>query len=420
MASVKPFRGLRPAAEVVEKVVSLPYDVMDTEEARLIIQGNPHSFLRVTRSEADLPETVAPDAPEVYEQAGRNLQEFLDKEWLRQDAAPCFYIYKQQMGNQIQVGLVAAASVEEYLDGRIKKHELTRNDKEEDRCRHIRATGAQTGAVFLTYRADDFIHALIAQCMNRKAAYDFTTDDGIRHTLFVVNEPDKIKAIEQAFKRVDALYIADGHHRSAAAANLYQHCKAANPNHTGEEPYNRFLAVMFPHNMLRIMDYNRVVEDLNGLTEADFLAKVQEHFDIAPCTRQKCNAEYPHYFGMYLNGAWYKLVAKPETYAGDDPVRRLDVSILQDYLLQPVLGIENPRTDKRINFVGGIRGMEALERMVDSGRYAVAFSMYPTSIKDLMTIADQGKIMPPKSTWFEPKLRDAMVVHLTPCAAAQE
>lgn len=411
MASVKPFRGLRPVPELAAKVASLPYDVMDSDEARQITDHNEYSFLRVTKAEVDLEPGIDIHSEVVYQKAAENLKLFREKGILVQDEKPCFYIYKQQMGSHIQVGLVATAAVEEYQSNMIKKHEFTRPDKEQDRVNNIIATQAQTGSIFLTYKADNTINALIAQCMNNQPVCDFATEDQIRHTLYVVNDKTKIKAIEQAFDRIETLYVADGHHRLAAAGQIYDR-KKKDPQHTGEEAYTRFLTVLVPHNMTKIMDYNRVVQDLNGLSEAEFLAKVQEQFTVAPCTRLSCKAEYPHYFGMYLNKAWYKLVAKPGTYDERSPIGKLDVTILQENLLKPVLGIGNTRTDKRINFVGGIRGIKELERLVDSGDYAVAFSMFPTSIKELMAIADVGEIMPPKSTWFEPKLRDAMVVHL--------
>ena len=420
MASVKPFCGLRPAKDSAERVVSLPYDVMDTGEARQMIAANPDSFLRVTRAEAELDPGVDAHSSEVYELAGKNMKKFIEQGLLVQDAKPCFYVYKQQMNTHNQVGLVVAASVDEYKNNRIKKHELTRPDKEQDRINHIVATEAQTGPIFLTYRASETVNALMAQAMTKEPAYDFSTEDGIRHTLYVVAEPERIRAIEQAFARIETLYIADGHHRAAAAAAVCDQCRKANPEHSGEEAYNRFLAVLFPHNMMKILDYNRVVRDLNGLSEADFLAKVQEKFDIHPCSRQDCRAEYPHYFGMYMDKAWYKLVAKADSYDEENLQQRLDVSILQENLLGPILGIENPRTDKRINFVGGIRGIKELERLVDQGDYKVAFSLYPTSIKELMEISDAGLIMPPKSTWFEPKLRDAMVVQMVPCRFAEK
>lgn len=411
MATVKPFRGLRPAPDLADKVAALPYDVMDSEEARQLTASNPLSFLRVTKSEVDLPPNIDVHAPEVYEKAKTNLQQFIDDKILIQDEKPCFYVYKQKMGNQTQVGLAAAVSVDEYMQNIVRKHEFTRPDKEQDRVDHITTTGAQTGSVFLTYKADQTSKALLAQAMNKPPVYDFIASDGISHTLYVVDEPDKIAAFEKAFQKVDVLYIADGHHRSAAAARVAEACRTANPNHTGNEDYNKFLAVIFPDDMVYIMDYNRVVSDLNGRTPAEFLAQVQEKFDVAPQDSVHKPAR-PHTFGMYLEGKWYKLTAKQGSYNGSDPVAKLDVSILQDNLLNPLLGVQDPRTDKRINFVGGIRGMGELARLVDSGKYQVAFSMFATSIKELMDIADAGQVMPPKSTWFEPKLRDAMVVHL--------
>ena len=411
MASVKPFCGLRPVPERAAQVVSLPYDVMDSAEARQITTQNSYSFLRVTKAEVDLEPSVDIYSETVYQKAGQNLRDFIEKGILVQDPKPCFYVYKQQMGTNIQVGLAEVASVEEYQNNIIKKHELTRPDKEQDRINNIMATEAQTGAIFLTYKAENTINALMAQCMNKEPVYDFTTDDDIHHTLYIVDEIDRIKAIEEAFDRVKTLYIADSHHRLEAASQIYN-TKKKSAGHTGDEAYTRFLTVLVPHTMTRILDYNRVVQDLNGLSEAEFLTKVQEKFAIEPCTRLSCKSEYPHYFGMYMDKAWYKLVARPETYDEASPVGKLDVTILQENLLKPVLGIINIRTDRRINFVGGIRGIKELERLVDSGAYAVAFSMFPTSIKELMAIADGGDIMPPKSTWFEPKLRDGMVVHL--------
>lgn len=415
MAVVKPFYGLRPARELAHKVASLPYDVMDSEEARQITKENPYSFLRVTKSEVDLESSVDVHAPQVYAKAKENLQQFIKDKVLIQDQKPCFYIYRQQMGQHVQVGLVAAVSVEEYQKNIIKKHELTRPDKEQDRVDHIVATEAQTGAVFLTYRADEKINMLINQCLDQQPVYDFTSEDGIIHTLFVVEDAVKLTDIQKAFNDVPYLYIADGHHRSAAAGRVHDMCRKGNQDHSGEEEYNTFQAVIFPHNMMYIMDYNRVVQDLNGLDLAQFLAAVKQQFSVVENTAA-VKPEQVHTFGMYLNHKWYKLTALPGSFTVDNPVNKLDVSILQNNLLHSILGIENPRTDKRINFVGGIRGMRELERLVDSGKYAVAFSLFATSIEELMDIADADEIMPPKSTWFEPKLRDAMVVHLVPCS----
>lgn len=414
MANIRPFRGLRPDPKLASQVASLPYDVMDTHEARQMVQGNPVSFLHVTRSEVDLPEGTDPYDACVYAQARQTLQRFINEGTVIQDKTPCFYIYKQKMGDHVQIGLVAAASVEEYRNGKIKKHELTRADKEQDRVNHVNTTGAQTGPVFLTYRSRPSINEVIARAMAKTPVYDFTSEDGISHTLFVVDDPGMIEEIRKAFSEIDVMYIADGHHRSASAARVCDLRRQENPAHTGEESYNFFLSVIFPHDMLQIMDYNRVVKDLNGLSHEEFLKRVEEKFTVEPQPRGSAAVKptATHQFGMYLGGTWYRLTAKPGTYNAGDPVESLDVSILQDNLLAPVLAIGNPRTDKRINFVGGIRGMKELERLVNEGKYAVAFSMFPTSIEELMAIADAGKIMPPKSTWFEPKLRDAMVVHL--------
>lgn len=413
MSKIIPFRGLRPAADLVTKVASLPYDVMDTEEARKMVEGNPQSFLHVTRSEVDLDPSIDPYDMQVYEKARQNLEQFIKDGLMIQDASPCFYVYKQKMGNHIQVGLVAGASVDEYQAGIIKKHELTRADKEQDRINHVNITGAQTGPVFLTYRAVAAINKIMDQVMTQKPVYDFTAEDGIGHTLFVVNDDNLIKAIENEFAKLDVLYIADGHHRSASASTVRELRKNDNPNHTGNESYNYFLAVIFPHDMMQIMDYNRVVRDLNGLSTDEFLKRAEQVFTIERLPQDSGPAKPTqwHQFGMYLQGSWYRLTAKPGTFDAKDPVAALDVSILQENLLSPVLAIGNPRTDKRINFVGGIRGMNELEKRVDQGGYAVAFALFPTSIEELMAIADAGKIMPPKSTWFEPKLRDAMVVH---------
>lgn len=416
MSVVKPFRGLRPVPELVSQVASLPYDVMDSEEARQITDKNPRSFLRVTKAEVDLETGMDVHSKAVYEKAKDNLQQFINDKILIQDENCCFYIYKQKMGQHVQIGLVAAASVEEYQNNIIKKHELTRPDKEQDRVNHIVATEAQTGAVFLTYKASPEVNALISQCMERPPVYDFTAEDGISHTLYIVKEQERIAAIEKAFLNIDCLYIADGHHRSAAAGRVRDMCRQANPSHNGEEEYNRFLAVIFPHDMMYIMDYNRVVKDLNGLSPEQFLTEVEKKFLVSKQS-DPFKPGKSHTFGMYLDHTWYQLAAKPGTFPENDPVDKLDVNILQNNLLAPVLAIQDPRTDKRIHFVGGIRGMQELERLVNCGGYAVAFSLFATSIEELMAIADAGEIMPPKSTWFEPKLRDAMVVHLVPCAA---
>jgi uncharacterized protein (DUF1015 family) len=412
MAIVKPFRGLRPAAQLAAQIASLPYDVMDSDEARAITARNPLSFLRVTKAEVDLSEDVDVHSPAVYAKARENLTDFCRQGYLQQDDKACFYIYKQKMGDHIQVGLVAAASVDEYEQNIIKKHELTRPDKEQDRVDHITVTEAQTGAVFLTYRADAAINNIFQRCMTKPPVYDFTGTDGISHTFYVVDDAADIAALENAFAKISEMYIADGHHRSAAAARVRALLKQKNPSHTGSEEYNRFLAVIFPHDMMKIMDYNRVVADLNGLDPDAFMAAVTTKFLVEEHGQKAFKPTTPRTFGMYLGDSWYKLTARAEKVNNNDPVAKLDVSILQQNLLNPILGVNDPRTDKRINFVGGIRGMAELEKLVNSGRYAVAFSLFATSIEELMAIADAGKIMPPKSTWFEPKLRDAMVIHL--------
>ncbi|CUH95434.1 hypothetical protein P22_1505 [Propionispora sp. 2/2-37] len=412
MAVIKPFCGLRPAPELAVKVASLPYDVMDSEEARLITSQNPYSFLRVTKSEVDLDRAVDIHSEAVYQQAAQNLQRFIKEGILKQDEKPCFYIYKQRMGEHIQIGLVAGASVAEYQTNIIKRHELTRHDKEHDRVNHITVTEAQTGAVFLTYKADPLINTLIAKCMEQPPVYDFTSEDGISHTLYVVSDAAEIAAIEQAFSKIPVMYIADGHHRSAAASRVCDNWRKINDS--PQEEFNRFLAVIFPHDMMYIMDYNRVVADLNGLSCVEFLAAVKHKFTVEEYTDGAYKPQRTHEFGMYLQGKWYKLTAHAELIDANNPVKSLDVSILQENLLQPLLAIRDPRSDKRIHFVGGIRGTGELERLVDSGNFAVAFSLFATSIEELMAIADAGQIMPPKSTWFEPKLRDAMVIHVTP------
>lgn len=412
MAIVKPFRGFRPVPELAAQVAALPYDVMDSDEARAIVRQNPYSFLRVTKAEVDLPPDLDTHDAKVYQQAKHNLDEFIAKGLLRQDDTPCYYVYKQRFGEHEQVGLAAVVSVDEYEQGIIRKHEYTRPDKEQDRVDHISATGAQTGSVFLTYRDNTAVNTLLAAAMAQPPAVAFTADDGIFHSLYIVSDPVVVATIEQAFAAIDILYIADGHHRSAAAARVREQRRSQNPGHTGQEDYNFFLAVAFPHTMMKIMDYNRVVSDLAGLTPAEFLDRISRQFDVMSWESGAMKPGRPQVFGLYLGGRWYQLTAKPEIVPVDSLTGKLDVSLLQDYLLAPVLGIHDVRTDKRIGFVGGIRGMDELERLVDSGRFAAAFSLYPTAIEDLMAIADANEIMPPKSTWFEPKLRDAMVIHM--------
>ena len=409
MSIVRPFAGLRPPKEKVLKVACPPYDVVNSKEARAYAEGNPISYFHVSRPEIDLP-GVDEHADEVYQTGVTNLQRFKKEGTLASDKKACFCLYRQKMGQHVQVGLVAGASVDEYQSGLIKKHELTRADKEDDRTKHIDLLNANDEPVFLTYPAKKSIDALVARLTAQAPAYDFVTDDGIGHTFWVVDGEPDIAAFGKEFQAIPALYVADGHHRSAAAARVRELNKQRRgEKHTGSEEYNFFLAVIFPHDQMQIMDYNRVVKDLNGLAVEDFKAKIETRF-----TWQHTDQKKPtrlHDFGMYLDGHWHVLTAKPGSFDEKDPVACLDVSILQENLLGPVLGIKDPRKDKRIDFVGGIRGMAELEKRVNSGDMKVAFSMYATRIDQLMAIADAGKIMPPKSTWFEPKLRSGLVVH---------
>jgi len=412
MSVIKPFKGLRPAKNLAEKVASPPYDVLNSEEAREKAKDDPYTFLHINKPEIDLPATVDHYDPAVYQKGAENLKKFINEGILVQDETPCFYIYRQIMGRHSQIGLVAGASVEEYDQNLIKKHELTRADKEEDRVNHVHHLNAQAGPVFLTYKAQKEIDALVDTIVKRPAENDFTSDDGIRHTLWVVNEPTEIQAIEKAFAKLDYLYVADGHHRSAAASRVCAMRKKENAHHTGNEEYNYFLTVIFPDNQMYIMDYNRVVKDLNGHSKEEFLKKVSEKFAVESVGNKVDKPTTRHHFVMYLDGVWYKLRAKADTFDADNPVDRLDVSILMENLLVPLLNIGDPRKDNRIDFVGGIRGLEELERRVDSGEMQVAFGLVATSIEDLMAIADANKIMPPKSTWFEPKLRSGLVTHV--------
>ncbi len=413
MAIVKPFRGLRPVKEYAEKVASPPYDVINSEEARELVSNAPYSFLHITKPEID----VAPDtdiySQSVYEKGVENLQKLRDNQILVQDKKPCFYLYQQVMGDHKQLGLVAGASVEEYDADKIKKHELTRVEKEDDRLKHILSLSAQTGPVFLTYRAKPAINKFLQRLIEDDPEYDFTTPDDIRHTFWVVSNEDAIKRIQDDFAEIPELYVADGHHRSAAASRACATLKSKNPGHTGAEPYNFFLTVIFPHNQMQILDYNRVVKDLNNLSKEDYLQRITKKFLVREFSDKiPYQPSVRHDFGMYLDGIWYRLSAIPGTWKENDPQERLDVSILYENLLKPVLDIGDPRKDKRIDFVGGMRGLDELKRRVDSGEMSVSFSVFPTKIEDLLAIADAGLIMPPKSTWFEPKLRSGLVTHL--------
>jgi uncharacterized protein (DUF1015 family) len=403
MATLKPFAALRPKPELAAQICELPYDVMSSEEARAMAAGKPLSFLHVSKPEIDLPPGTDLYSDAVYAKGKENFTRLISQGALQQDAQPCFYLYRQIMGGHAQIGLVAAASCEEYLNNIIKKHEFTRPDKEDDRVRHIETLNSQTGPVFLTYRAVAALDGFIAQRVAEKPVVDFTGNDGVRHTSWTVGDAVGIQFIAEQFAQIPFLYIADGHHRSAAAGRVYQSRKGA--GHSGQ-----FLTVIFPHNQMQILPYNRVLKDLNGLTAAQLLQKLDGIFVIKP--NGAAQPMRKHELGLFINGRWYSLTFRPQFAATKDPIEKLDVTLLQKFVLDPIFGITDPRTSKRINFVGGIRGTAELEKLVTSGEYACAFSMFPTSIEDLMTIADAGGIMPPKSTWFEPKLRDAMFCHM--------
>jgi uncharacterized protein (DUF1015 family) len=403
MATVKPFRALRPKPELAAKICELPYDVMSSDEAREIAKDNPLSFLHVSKPEIDLPRESDLYSRPVYAKGQENFQRLISQQALAQDREPAFYLYRQVMGSHSQLGLVAVTSCQEYLDGIIKKHELTRPDKEDDRVRHIETLNAQTGPVFLTYKADPELDSRFNRIASSSPAVDFTAPDGVRHTSWVIADQESIDFVQKRFASIPFLYIADGHHRSAAAARVFQSRKGA-----GESAH--FLAVIFPHNQMQILPYNRVLKDLHHQTPDAILQKLDSVFVIK--TPGAANPTRKHEVGFYLAGKWHTLNFRPHFAATSDPIEKLDVTLLQKYVLEPIFGIDDPRTSKRINFVGGIRGTAELERLVNSGEYACAFSMFPTSILDLMTIADAGGIMPPKSTWFEPKLRDAMFCHL--------
>ncbi len=414
MSVVKPFKAVRPTAELASKVAALPYDVMNSDEAREMVIGNPYSFLHVDKAEIDLDKNINIYDDKVYEKAAENLQKMIDDKVFIQDNKPMFYIYTLTMNEKSQTGLVACTSIDEYLNNKIKKHELTREEKEKDRIRHVDTCNANTGPIFLTYKAKSKITEIInEQKKNTSPIYDFVSDDNIRHTVWIIDDDSIISSIIEEFKTVSALYIADGHHRTASAVKVGIKRREENTPFNKNAEFNFYLSVLFPDNELFIMDYNRVVKDLNSLSKEEFFDKIKESFKISECDNN--NSPYkpssPNTFGMYIDGKWFSLSAKKDITSSDDPVLSLDVSILQNYLLSPILGIGDPRTDKRIDFVGGIRGLSELEKRVDSGEMKVAFSMYPTTMTQLMNIADAGKIMPPKSTWFEPKLRSGLFIH---------
>ena len=411
MAVFKPFKALRPIPEFASKIAALPYDVMNSEEAKEMVKDNPYSFLHVDKAEIDLPCCTDIYCDEVYCKASQNLKNSEEKGFCKTDEVPCFYIYRQIMNGREQTGIVGCADVDDYINNRIKKHELTRADKEADRIRHVDTCDANTGPIFLCYKGNDTVNSIISKWQNKVPVYDFITDDGIQNTVWVIDDCCTCKEISELLSTSGDFYIADGHHRCASAVNVAKMRREQYPDYNGTEEFNFFLAVLFPADSLEIMDYNRVVKDLNGFTEEEFIEKIGEKFVIE---RADCDGAYhperKHTFGMYLGKTWYKLTAKDGTFDESNPVDQLDVSILQKNLLTPILNIGDPRTDKRIDFIGGIRGLGELEKLVDGGM-AVAFSMYPTTLDDLMSIADAGMIMPPKSTWFEPKLLSGLFIH---------
>ncbi len=410
--NVKPFCGLRPRADLAAKIPSLPYDVLDSSEARALAYRDPYTFLHVVKAEIDLDPSVDPHDARVYAKARENFQAMRGKGWFVRDERLAFYLYRQRMGDHVQTGVVGAAAVSDYLEGRVKKHEHTRPDKEDDRTHHTDAIGAHAGPVFLAYHGRPAIDGLVAEGTRRDPAAEFTAVDGIGHALWVVDEPSEVARFEEAFLEVPASYIADGHHRAAAYARVAAMRRERASGPTGDQPFDRFLAVHFPAAELRILDYNRLVRDLNGLEPSGLFRRIEAAgFDLVTPWPGK-SPSGSGTFGMYLEGVWRLLVAQLDTLSEKDPVKRLDVSLLQDRILEPILGVGDPRTDTRIAFCGGIRGVAELMRRVDSGEHAVAFALHPTSLADVMCVADSGAVMPPKSTWFEPKLRSGMVVHL--------
>ncbi|MCD8292807.1 MAG: DUF1015 domain-containing protein [Prevotellaceae bacterium] len=412
MATVKPFKGIRPPQELVEQVASRPYDVLNSDEARAEAAGNEKSLYHIIKPEIDFPAGTDEHDPRVYEKAAENFRKFQEKGWLVQDEKACYYIYAQTMNGKTQYGLVVGAYVPDYMNGTIKKHELTRRDKEEDRMKHVRVNNANIEPVFFAYPDNPALDAIVSRYTAGKPVYDFIAPgDGFGHTFWIVDNDADIAAITKAFAAMPSLYIADGHHRSAAAALVGAEKARLNPHHRGDEEYNYFMAVCFPAGQLTIIDYNRVVKDLNGLTPEAFLAALQQHFTVEEKGAEPYKPAALHNFSLYLEGVWYSLTAKPGTYNDNDPIGVLDVTISSRLILDELLGIKDLRTDKRVDFVGGIRGLGELKKRVDSGEMKVALALYPVSMKQLMDIADTGNIMPPKTTWFEPKLRSGLVIH---------
>ena len=411
MAILKPLKAIRPKPEYADKVAALPYDVMNSDEARAAVKNNPYSFLHVDKAEIDLPEGTYLYSDEVYQKAKENLEKLVSDGICVDDAQPKYYIYRQIMNGRAQTGVVGAASIDDYVEGRIKRHEFTRADKEEDRIRHIDTCDANTGPIFLTYRQNTSVSDFISSfCESNSPVYDFVSD-GVQQTVWEIGSEETISSLEKMLSDVGDYYIADGHHRCASAAKVGMKRREENPDFDGTEEFNLFLAVLFADSDLEIMDYNRVIKDLNGYTAEEFLNKISENFEIEKQpSGESFKPEEKHTFGLYIDGCWYKLTAKAGIFDENDPVDRLDVSILQNSLISPVLGITDPRTDKRIDFVGGIRGIKELEKRTEEDM-KIAFSMFPTTLDDLMSIADAGKVMPPKSTWFEPKLLSGLFIH---------
>ncbi|MDO4267604.1 MAG: DUF1015 family protein [Eubacteriales bacterium] len=409
MAEIRPFRCIRPSKEAVSEVAALPYDVYNRQEAKEEVEKHPRSFLAIDRAETQFDDSVDAYDPRVYERARQMLEEWLRDGIFQEDPAECCYLYELVMNGRSQTGIVACASVDDYQNGVIARHENTREDKELDRIRHVDVTGAHTGPIFLAYRPDAVIGRLMAQIKQEEPLYDFTAEDGVVHRVWRISDAGRIGTLRERFAAMGRLYIADGHHRAASAVKVGLKRREEKPGYTGDEEFNYFLSVLFPGDQLMIMPYNRVVRDLNGLDGAEFLRRIGDCFEVTRLGEKPYEPESRRRIGMYLDGCWYRLEAKEEILS-EDPVRGLDVSLLQDNLLKPVLGIADPRTDGRIQFVGGIRGTGELERLVDGGA-AAAFSMYPTSIEELFAVADAGLLMPPKSTWFEPKLRSGLFIH---------
>lgn len=411
MAIIKPFRGVRPPRKFVSEVASRPYDVLNSEEARAEAVGNEKSLYRIIKPEIDFPVGKDEHDDDVYEKALENFEMFQREGWLVQDEDEMYYIYAQTMNDKTQYGLVVCAHVDDYMSGKIKKHELTRKDKEEDRMRHVRVNNANIEPVFYSYPENEEINKIVDKVIERRAEYDFVSVDGVGHHFWLIDDKNDIDKITEVFAAFPAMYIADGHHRSAAAALVGAEKAKQNPNHTGKEEYNYFMAVCFPDNQLTIIDYNRVVKDLNGLTPDELLQKLEKNFVIEPTGSEIMKPKALHNFSIYVDGKGYNLTAKQGIYNDDDPIDQLDVTITSNLILDEILGIKDLRTDTRIDFVGGIRGLDELKRRVDSGEMAFAMALYPVSMKQLMTIADTGNIMPPKTTWFEPKLRSGLVIH---------